>query len=85
MSGDQATAARVSTLKTDVGSVEGYVLNDKYADNTRLRTDLEAAHAEIRRLGGNIPEPCGPLVYRSLDGAEFEPMLSGNVVKMEYP
>lgn len=58
-----ALEARVSNIETVTSTVgERPVLDDKYADNHRLRIDLEAAHAEIRRLGGVIPEPCGPMV-----------------------
>lgn len=55
-----ALEARVSNIETVTATFGGQaVWDDKYADNHRLRADLEAAHAEIRRLGGVIPEPCG--------------------------
>ena len=60
-----AHASQITSLEARVSNLELVTAgprvewNDKYADNHRLRVDLEAAHAEIRRLGGVIPEPCG--------------------------
>lgn len=60
----------LSTVTASATSGDVTVWSDKYADNHRLRVDLEAAHAEIRRLGGVIPEPCGPSSLRvQTDGA----------------
>lgn len=65
-----ALEARISNIETVTATIGGQaVLNDKYAENYGLRIDLEAAHAEIRRLGGVIPEPCGPVTIRlKVDG-----------------
>lgn len=80
-----ALEARVSNIETVTANMGGRpVWGDKYADNHRLRIDLEAAHAEILRLGGVIPEPCGPIVFRSACGAELEPVFAGEIVEVEY-
>lgn len=82
-----ALEARVSNIETVTAlasSGDVTVWSDKYADNHRLRIDLEAAHAEIRRLGGVIPEPCGPIIFRSVCGAELEPVFAGEIVEVEY-
>ena len=65
-----ALEARVSNIENVTANIGGrHVWDDKHADNYRLRIDLEAAHAEIRRLGGVVPEPCGPIVLRlKVDG-----------------
>ena len=57
--------ARLTCAETSIGSarLERHPWTDKYADNARLQIDLDAAHAEITRLGGNIPVPCGPLFW----------------------
>lgn len=91
-------ASRIDNLEARVSSIESAtstvtaratsgdvtVWNDKYADNHRLRVDLELAHAEIRRLGGVIPEPCGPIVLRSVCGTKLEPVFAAAIVEVEY-
>lgn len=65
-----ALEARVSNIEAVTSTVSGRaVWGDKYAENHRLRVDLEAAHVEIRRLGGAIPESCDPKsVHLKTDG-----------------